>query len=62
MPKIDDAAILQRAKQLCERDGFAWDGPVRRVARVMRVLDDATRREYLARAREQLLEEQTSQA
>jgi hypothetical protein len=55
MAKIDDAAILKRAKELCERDGNAW-GPERSNRRQV---DEATRRQYLARAREQLLEEGT---
>ena len=59
MPTIDDAAILSRAKQLCEAAGMAWDyrdliasrgrGPRKGV------LDDEVRRDYLMRARSQLI-------
>ncbi len=58
MSGIDDAAILKRARELCERDGIAWE--FSRTARLRRTLDDAGRREYLARAREQLLKEQNN--
>jgi hypothetical protein len=56
MPTVDDAAILKRAKELCERDGVIWNVTIAR--RTTRLLDDGGRREYLMRAREQLLEEQ----
>jgi hypothetical protein len=53
--KIDDAAILKRAKDLCKDAGIAWDG----FAAVPggRVLDVAGRRECLMRARQQLIKE-----
>ena len=58
MPTIDDAAILSRAKQLCEAAGMAWDyhGLVASRGRASRkgVLDDEARRDYLMRARSQL--------
>jgi hypothetical protein len=60
MPIIDDAAILNLAKQLCEVDHIAWDHPMlaaRREARTKAVLDDAGRREYLSRARTRLISE-----
>jgi hypothetical protein len=60
MLKIDDAAILKRAKEFCEQNGTRWDAdstPVKAGGRVRRVLDEAGRRGYLARAREQLLNE-----
>jgi hypothetical protein len=57
MTKIDDEAILRRAKELCARDGFDWEIRGIRTARIRPALDVAGRREYLARAREQLLNE-----
>ena len=59
-PKIDDAAILKRAKQLCEQNGTLWETdyrPANRRARERVALDEAGRREYLMRAREQLIKE-----
>jgi hypothetical protein len=55
MPAMDDAAILRRAKEMAARDGFAWEIRGIRIARQRPVLDAARRREYLTRAREQLL-------
>ena len=53
MAKIDDAAILMRAKELCARGGATWEW-----ARNNRpTIDQVGRRKYLALAREQLLEE-----
>jgi hypothetical protein len=58
MPTIDDAAILSRAKQLCEAAGMAWDYRDRVASRGHAsrngVLDDEARRDYLMRARSQL--------
>ena len=56
MARVDDAAILRRAKQLCAQDGTTWDW-----ARDNKpTLDQAGRRKYLALAREQLLAENGS--
>ena len=53
MAKVDDAAILRRAKVLCAQDGTTWDW-----ARDNRpTADQAGRRKYLTLAREQLLQE-----
>src|SRR5215831_15392898 len=53
MIKIDDAAILKRAKQLCRNDGVAWDW-VSATPRA-RVLSNRDRRECLMRARDELI-------
>ena len=54
MPKVDDAAILKRAKELCAQSGATWDWTARSNKPV---LDQAERRKFLMLAREQLLEE-----
>jgi hypothetical protein len=51
MAKFDDATILKRAKEICAKRGFSWDYGNRRS------LDQDGRRQYLALAREQLLDE-----
>ena len=56
MAKIDDAAILKRAKELCEEDGAVWDWFAATTPDA-RVLDGNDRREYLMRARNQLINE-----
>jgi hypothetical protein len=53
---IDDAMILERAKQLCEEAGTAWDR-ASAATPTTRVLSARDKREYLMRAREQLLNE-----
>ena len=56
MAKIDDTAILRRAKELCEEAGVAWD----RLSAFIpgtRILNDRDRRECLMRARAQLIRE-----
>ena len=53
MIKIDDAAILKRAKLLCQNDGVAWDW-VSATPRA-RVLSNRDRRECLMRARDELI-------
>jgi hypothetical protein len=64
MPKVNETAILERAKKLCKQDGLEWDfewklplpgpyNPYRVVPR--RVLKEEEREEYLARARKELL-------
>jgi hypothetical protein len=53
MAKVDDAAILRRAKELCAQDRTTWDW-----ARDNKpTADQAGRRKYLTLAREQLLQE-----
>jgi hypothetical protein len=54
--EVDDAAILRRAKALCEEAGVAWDG-LSAIAPGTRVLDDRDRRECLMRARHELMRE-----
>lgn len=54
MLTIDDAAILNRAKELCERSGIAWN-LLSKTSRNMRVLTDGDRRECLMRARNELV-------
>ncbi len=53
MPKVDDAAVLKRAKEMCARNGAAWDFTARSNKPI---LDQADRRKYLALAWEELLE------
>ena len=53
---IDDAAILKRAKELCDQDGVAWDC-FSAMAPGVRVLTDRDRRECLMRARYELVRE-----
>ena len=55
--KIDDAAILKRAKELCARGGANWDWAGRSSSNKP-TLDQAGRRKFLTLAREQLLIEQ----
>src|ERR1700682_3595390 len=51
--KVDDAAILKRAKELCEEAGVAWDC-FSATAPGARVLNDRDRRECLMRTRDEL--------
>ena len=60
MSKINDAAILGRARKLSKEDGFAWDSAASRTSHLWRILDDVGRRAYLTRAREQMLEEEAA--
>ena len=53
---INDSAILDRAKELCARDGVAWDW-LAEAAEGVRVLNDRDRRECLMRARDELINE-----
>jgi hypothetical protein len=56
---MDDEAVLKRAQALCARNGANWD----RALRSNRpVLDQAARRDYLARAWEELLLEESGDA
>ena len=61
MPKINEAAILRRAKALCKQDGKNWASEITPLEGtkigLIPFLDEAGRREYLARAREQLTRE-----
>jgi hypothetical protein len=54
--KVDDAAILNRAKELGEQDGVAWDR-LSATRPGARVLNDQDRRECLMRARNELMRE-----
>jgi len=63
MPKINEATILRRAKWLCKQDGKNWASeftpllpPGTKIV-LKAFLDEEGRREYLARAREQLARE-----
>jgi hypothetical protein len=59
--KVDEAAILKRAIELCKQDGYDWElefKPVLPMGTKLKprlFLDEAARGEYLVRAREQLL-------
>ena len=59
--KVDDEAILRRAKELCAHNGAVWDASELHQAesweRNKIVVDDAGRRKYLALAREELFSE-----
>ena len=59
MPEPTESAILQRARSLCHQDGKSWD--VEDLAERDRgaVIDDSSRTEYLNRARENLVQEET---
>ena len=63
MRTIDEATISKRAKKLCEEDGYDWDlefkpaPPMGTKIKLKPFLDEAGRRKYLARAREELLTE-----
>jgi hypothetical protein len=51
MPEVDKTAILKRANELCEQDGFVWEltyKPEPNLPR--RPLNERQRQEYLARA------------
>jgi hypothetical protein len=55
---IDEAAVLKRAKELCEQDGYAWEldysGPTAEPVIPSVTLSKEARQEYLARARADL--------
>jgi hypothetical protein len=61
--EVNEWAILKRAKELCEQDGYEWQldykpaPPMGTKIKLKRFLDEAGRSGYLARAREQLLKE-----
>ena len=63
---IDDAAILRRARGLCEADRLAWDYSAFVASRgrgsLKGVIDEEARRDYLTRARAQLLRESSTSA
>jgi hypothetical protein len=60
MPGVDDAAVERLAKELCEQDGNVWDaldfGEPKRWAKIggTPTIGEERRRDYLARAKEQL--------
>lgn len=56
MTKIDDAAILKRARELCTEAGIAWDRFTETIPETP-VLNDRERRECLMRARDELVRE-----
>ena len=66
MPSIDDTAILRRARGLCEADRLAWDYSAFVASRgrgsLKGVIDEEARRDYLTRARAQLLRESSTSA
>jgi hypothetical protein len=47
---INEAAVLERARDLCKQDGFAWDLE----SSPGIVLSDEARQQYLERARAEL--------
>jgi hypothetical protein len=63
MVGIDEAAVLIRGKALAAQDGFTWDIDFNGLRegwapfRGLRFLSETRRREYLARARAELLEQ-----
>ena len=58
---MDDAAVLCRAMDLCARNGALWNASqldrLQSWERNKTVLNEAGRREYLARARQELVNE-----
>jgi hypothetical protein len=61
MTAIDDAAVLERAKRLCEKDGMTWDAEIRPPSgqhkpKVL-TISPGGKAKYLATARERLLAE-----
>jgi hypothetical protein len=63
MAKITEAAILKRAKELCEKNSTAWDKTNVRLRtskydKIFGALDEVGRNHYLALAKEKLLKEQ----
>jgi hypothetical protein len=58
MTKIDDAAILERAKAFCAEAGIAWDRFTAPVPDAL-ILNDGDRRECLMRARDELVRQAT---
>ncbi len=63
MVKVDDAAVLKRAKELCEKTGFSWDNASEMMPvkpgwpKLKGAIDEVGRQQYLARARAELLKE-----
>lgn len=57
MAEINDLAIVKRAKELCARDGVAWNSLDAAETEGVRVLNDRDRRECLMRARDELINE-----
>jgi hypothetical protein len=60
MPRLTEATILKRAKELCEKNGTAWDIEMKSAQpgqKLVGVIDEAGRKKYLALAKEQLLKE-----
>jgi hypothetical protein len=59
LPKLNDDAVLSRAKALCAQNGAVWEpGDLDQAERWERnkiVVDGAGRQKYLALAREELL-------
>ena len=66
MQKINDAVVLERAKELCKQDGCEWEPEFKPVLRrgtkitPKPILKEAERAGYLARARDQLIKELAS--
>jgi hypothetical protein len=55
---MDEVAVLKRAKELCEQDGYAWEldySPPTAEPIIPKVtLSEEARQQYLARARAEL--------
>jgi hypothetical protein len=52
MPEPDDAAVLERAKELAERDGFVWElSCTPKPNKLERFPSEQRRQDYLAQAR-----------
>jgi hypothetical protein len=66
--KVNEVAILKRAKELCKQDGCEWELefklplPMGTKINLKPILDEAGRGGYLALAREQLLKESAENA
>jgi hypothetical protein len=63
LPKLNEAAVLDRAKKLSKEDGFEWDlefkMPPPEYSKIVlrKFLEQEARQKYLARARQELLDE-----
>jgi hypothetical protein len=63
MAQPQEDEIVQRAKAICSDEGKIWNVNQRPChGDAIKIVDDATRTEYLSRARDQLIREQAKPA
>ena len=61
MAEIDEAAVLERAKALAEKDGYVWEQhPHEKRAITMFILTGEQRDQYLFKARSELRKERAN--